>query len=207
MMYFTADLHYGHDNIVKYCNRPVLSAEEEAALKSGANFKISPETRVRHHNLIVNSINARVREEDTLWVIGDCVSRHLADEFRAAIRCRDLRLVRGNHDTPHIEGIFTQVHDIAHVWVGDGRHGKRWLTLCHYPMKSWFKSNRGSVMLHGHCHGNMAHEPNELILDVGVDPCLFTPLSTTDVLRFAKWPRYHWLLYLSALALGKVKTP
>ena len=46
------------------------------------------------------------------------------------------------------------------------------LTLCHYPLVSWNKKPYGSIMLHGHCHGNIDGfnvESEELRFDVGID--------------------------------------
>jgi len=174
-MYFTADLHYGHDNIVKHCRRPALSPEERRRLDAGEDFRVSAGTRQAHHDWLVDGVNSAVGRNDVLWVLGDCVARRDAEEFRSRVRCKDLRLVRGNHDAPHTESIFTQVHDLFNLFWGG-----KWLVLCHYPMKSWYKSHRGSYQLHGHCHGNLPPH-DDLQMDVGVD-VLGRPVSVDEVL-------------------------
>lgn len=50
--YVTADPHYGHDNIRKYCGRPFATVEE------------MNEKQIRNHNEIVKS-------GDTVYVAGD----------------------------------------------------------------------------------------------------------------------------------------
>lgn len=52
MIYFTADTHFGHENVIRFCDRPFSSANEmdEAMI---ANW------------------NARVKGDDTVYVLGD----------------------------------------------------------------------------------------------------------------------------------------
>jgi len=47
LIYFTADLHFGHENIIRYCNRPFTSAYEmDAVLMSNWNAAINPGNEV-----------------------------------------------------------------------------------------------------------------------------------------------------------------
>ena len=51
-IWYRADTHFGHDNIIKYCNRPFTSAAQmDAALMENLRAKVGP--------------------EDTLWIVGD----------------------------------------------------------------------------------------------------------------------------------------
>ena len=50
--FFIADCHFGHKNIIKYCDRPYSSVEE------------MDET-------ILNNINKTVFPSDTLYILGD----------------------------------------------------------------------------------------------------------------------------------------
>ena len=38
-VWFTADTHFGHGNIIKYCQRPFLSPEEFAATRDDPRFQ------------------------------------------------------------------------------------------------------------------------------------------------------------------------
>lgn len=67
MIYFTADTHFGHENVIRFCDRPFSSANEmdEAMI---ANW------------------NARVRGNDTVYILGDMFFsfNKCGDEFAAS---------------------------------------------------------------------------------------------------------------------------
>lgn len=49
MDFFTSDTHFGHVNIIKYCNRPFGSVPEmNAAMIAGWNRHVGPDDTVYH---------------------------------------------------------------------------------------------------------------------------------------------------------------
>jgi len=58
-------------------------------------------------------------------------------------------------------------------------HGQA-IVLCHYDLRVWNRSNRGSWHLYGHSHGRLPEVPASLSIDVGVD--------THDHVRLASEP-------------------
>ena len=52
MLYFTADLHLGHANIIRHCGRPFASVEDM-------------------DRCLIDNWNRRVRPEDTVYILGD----------------------------------------------------------------------------------------------------------------------------------------
>lgn len=175
MIWFTSDLHLGHENIIGYSHRPFENAEAMGVA-------------------IIRGINDTVGAEDTLWVLGDvCMGRDKVGScsaFLSQLVCQDVRLVKGNHDLKDgslmLEAGFAEVYDLTQIGVG----GRQRVTLCHYPLLSWDKRAHGSMMLHGHIHseGMGYNEENRkngvLRYDVGVDANGYAPVSIDDIKRF-----------------------
>lgn len=144
MIYFTADTHFNHRNIINFCQRP-FGVDEVDEMNA----------------CILDAINAKVQQKDELWHLGD-FGLHLKDEdvkkFLARIHCKNVRLIFGNHDS-HQAG-----HQFQHVYQA---HVIKWnhqsFYLSHYPLRSW----REHFQLHGHEHGTMPPLAGQL--DVGVD--------------------------------------
>lgn len=159
--FFTSDLHFFHNNIIGYCNRPYTSVEQM-------------------NRALVDNWNSVVDYTDTVWVLGD-VSFGRPDE--TAHLLRQLKgtkyLVMGNHDRKgKCEKLkwldhFTGVYDYVRLKVDDMR-----FVLCHFPFRSW---ERGYVNLHGHMHSS----PDKPYsgwkqYDVGVDNNNHTPVLAQD---------------------------
>jgi calcineurin-like phosphoesterase family protein len=218
-IWFTADTHFGHANIIKFQHRPFLSPEDQAVLEanggvwhygdtkgpSASPHKISRDSLDLMHKELIHQINAHVRPEDTLWHLGDVgfFSHRVPFEGAwgalAAIRCRNMHLVWGNHDDrkitdPHHRGIadyFQSVQDLAEIAVKNQK-----IVLCHYAMATWNKSHRGSWHLYGHSHAQAEEKldnalPGRRSMDVGVDNAyrllgVFRPFSFEEIRDFLK---------------------
>ena len=81
--WFTADTHFSHANIIKYCKRPF-------------------EDTVAMNNQIVSNINELVSGDDELWILGD-IAMGLLDESLPIVKKINAKkiLVAGNHDRCH----------------------------------------------------------------------------------------------------------
>ena len=179
-VWFTADTHFGHANIIKYCQRPFLSEEECRLAKEQprGSWRVSKATVIAHDESLLEAINARVDVNDILWVIGDfCWGEYSnAEAYRRRIRCKDVRLVWGNHDHRSIAPLFSRAMEQGMINV---RRQKIWLN--HYPMRSWDRAFHGSWHLYGHVHARLQEEDrnvrHRLTRDVGVDACDYRPIS------------------------------
>jgi calcineurin-like phosphoesterase family protein len=160
-IWFTADFHLGHKNIIRYCNRPFESVEK-------MNYTI-PER-----------LNACVKANDILYTLGDfCIGpKARAAELRRQIRCKKIFAVPGNHDkeTRKLIQEFSWLNDLAEVSL----NGQR-VVLCHYAMRVWNQSSRGAWHLYGHSHGRLLDVATSLSLDIGVDTHDFRPRHFDEV--------------------------
>ena len=124
---------------------------------------------------IINNINECVGEDDILWHLGDFSFgrrknfMETAKKYRDRIKCRNVHLIRGNHDNPGIGVLFRSMYESHEVKV-KSKH----IVLSHYSYAFWNKSHYGSWSLYGHAHGTAEcwldeHMPGRLSVDVGVD--------------------------------------
>jgi calcineurin-like phosphoesterase family protein len=171
--FFTSDLHFGHANIIRFCERPYASVEEmDAAL--------------------INNWNARVHAHDVVWVLGDVSFHHPQQTFEILSQLKGFKkLVLGNHDKSirkqkHLYDCFTEVYDgFKEVYLQDEEvHTPLFAVLCHYPMLSWNRSFHGSLHLHGHMHNRQPIKDGETMkrLDVGVDAHQYRPITLQEVI-------------------------
>jgi calcineurin-like phosphoesterase family protein len=183
-VWFTADTHFGHGNIIKYCQRPFLSRDEEAATRADprAKLRLSAETVHRHDTALLDAINERVGIDDHLWIVGDFCWGGFAEAraYRDRIRCANVFLVWGNHDCGEIAPVFSDTIDQGMIRV-EGQE----IWLNHYPMRSWNKAFHGSWHVYGHVHGRLQREDDAktafLVKDVGVDACDYRPISFAEL--------------------------
>lgn len=182
--WFTADTHFGHANIIKYCQRPFLSDEEVALLddQPRGKWRVSKETIHRHDQALLDAINGSVQKGDTLWILGDfCWGKFReAKRYVDKIKCHKVNLVWGNHDDRTVGQAFSKTIEQGMVSV---RGQKIWLN--HYPMRSWDRRFHCSWHLYGHVHGRLVGEdqdrPIMLTRDVGVDACEYRPVSFDEL--------------------------
>lgn len=181
MIYLTSDLHLGHSNIIKHCNRPFENIE-----------KMNEE--------LIKNINNMVKQNDELFILGDFYygDRHIQSifEFAQKIKCKRIHLIRGNHETDLDElleynekyKIFESISSYREI-----NYEKRKIILCHFPFMdhSWNKAQHGSIDLHGHIHSSSRYnleqkEKGILRYDVGVDANDYYPVLLDNILEFFK---------------------
>lgn len=165
--FFVSDMHFGHNNIIKYCNRPYT------------NVKTMDDALVRNWN-------STVGPNDTVYHLGDWA-------FHNFERIGELRgniiSIPGNHDQerekkilPFLANGFTQ--EIHYVKITPDIR----FVMCHYPLETWKRTYQ--YHLHGHTHGTInegykgyrGNIPNRL--DVGIDAIkLYRPIHLDEVIK------------------------
>lgn len=152
-LFFYADGHFGHGNIIRFCNRPFQSIKEmDRALIEGWNSRVTP--------------------NDTVWHLGDFSFRGKDPEHYLKRLNGKIHLILGNHDklskVIHLKREEEpRFHSIENLHLL--HHNKQEIVLCHYAMRVWNKSHHGSWHLYGHSHSTIEDKPWGKSMDVGVD--------------------------------------
>lgn len=178
--YYTSDHHFGHLNIIRFCDRP---------------FADVPTMNAR----LVELWNETVTDDDTVWVLGDVALGALDDSLACVGRLAGHKiLVPGNHDRcwvgeralrkgepearerrraaareRYLSAGFAEIHDLpAPVTVG-GRPAE----LSHFPFEGdshgedrfveYRPVDRGGWVVHGHVHDTWRQRGRQI--NVGVD--------------------------------------
>jgi calcineurin-like phosphoesterase family protein len=151
--FFTADEHYGHANIIKYCKRHFFSVKE------------MDEEMIKKHNEVVTA-------EDIVIHIGDFTlkDKKYADDIARRLTGKHIFL-RGSHDY-WLEDTFC-----LDIW--EKNIEGYYIVACHYNMRIWPRSHYNSWQLFGHSHGKSEEVGKQL--DVGVDTHNFYPYSFKEI--------------------------
>ena len=187
MIWYTADLHFGHANIIRYCNRPFNSVDEM-------------------NEALIDRWNAVVAPDDIVMVLGDFAMGRIDDTLPLAARLAgDKVLIPGNHDRcwfghydpdskrrawvqRYLDAGFSGVSPYGSqgMFLADGA---RPVTAHHFPYAgdsgpedrySEFRPpDRGGWLLHGHVHD--AWKVNGRQINVGCDVWGYRPVSTPEI--------------------------
>lgn len=138
-IFFTSDLHLGHESILRYTDR-------------GLYF----DNIADHDEWIVNRINEYVSEKSVLYILGD-VSMHnkwKSAELIERLQCNNKHLIFGNHDDGKREfyaksELFVSVQDRLIIKA----YSKN-IVMDHFPLAEWPSGHHGFWHLHGHTHGS-----------------------------------------------------
>jgi len=96
MIWFTADTHFGHRNIIKYCSRPFKDVDEM-------------------DNEMIKRWNACVQPNDTIYHLGDfCLKKRLVTNYLTLLHGKIIRL-RGSHDEGDLPYMIELSMPEAHV--------------------------------------------------------------------------------------------
>jgi calcineurin-like phosphoesterase family protein len=170
MVYFTSDLHFGHENIIKYSNRPYDSVETM-------------------NKALINNWNDTVGHDDEIYILGDLTGdTGQAKRYLPALNGKKY-MIAGNHDkwlnTPEeIDFYFEWIKEYAVI----NAKGFKWV-LFHYPIMEWAGFYKGSIHLHGHVHNRpvlSSLNPSTIrVFNVGVDVNEYKPVSMDEIIRRA----------------------
>lgn len=155
--FFTSDTHFGHANIIEYSKRPYKDVKEM-------------------DEALVKNWNETVSPTDTVYHLGDVI---FSKDHSILKRLNGtINFLYGNHD----KGASWAALDYEEI-----KYKGVLFVLCHYPLLTWNKARRGSIHLHGHCHGTVNHLNTDLRrFDVGVDVYNYRPVSIDQIIQEAE---------------------
>lgn len=134
-IFYIADMHLGHENIIRLCDRPFKNADEM-------------------DKVLIDNYNSVVTDEDDVYFIGD-VSFKGKDPVEYLKQLKGKKhLIGGNHDSairknPAARKMFVSIDDYKEI-----SDGKRQVILFHYPIAEWNGYFRNSYHIYGHIHNN-----------------------------------------------------
>jgi len=168
--FITSDLHLGHDNAIKYCNRPFRDGEHQ-------------------NESLIRNWKERVRDTDTVYHLGDFCFRGGAEGGLTKAQVWESQLtgkiihIMGNHDKNNsVKGIITHaISEFANMTF----------LMCHRPpMMKPEVPEFCDFVLCGHVHNlwKYQYDPNgEInvpIINVGVDVWNYRPIKLHEIIVF-----------------------
>lgn len=158
--WIVSDTHFGHDNIVRYCDRPE-----------------------NHEQVIVQKWNALVEDDDIVLHLGDLIFNNLkGSEYARQLKGRKF-LLRGNHDnhssTWFLDRGFTRLPIKTLFWA----YGKERVLFSHEPDTSTIP---WTINIHGHIHNNGWESTIDLTRDyrnVSIEVMDYRPVRLKDILE------------------------
>ena len=163
MLYFISDEHFGHSNILKYCNRPFKNVFEM-------------------NNVLIKNFNKKVKKDDLCYHLGDFCFRSInskgnGEKIKAKDYIKKLNgehiFIEGNHDFDGRNSLKTRNQEII-LRIANIR-----VQLIHDPE---FAKVDYPLVLHGHVHEKWLCKElkycgkKSLLINVSVDVWDFKPI-------------------------------
>lgn len=171
-VWFTSDTHFGHENIIRFCNRPFINAAEMNAE-------------------LIRRWRETVPDDGIIFHLGDFAhgSSRLWNDILNALPGHKY-LILGNHDMKAIRQGFMSHFELVTQQMTI-RVGGQAIVLNHNPFLCYGGSYRNVWQLFGHVHSGPAshtgldHPRLKMLFprqyDVGVDNNDYRPISFADV--------------------------
>ena len=164
-VFLTADMHFGHTNIIKYENRPFVSAETmDAAIIKNWNNVVSKKDRV----IVVGDVSF-YNKEKTTEIIQQLYGRKM--------------LIKGNHDSRNnswwTDVGFEEVSNYSIIF-------KEWFIIQHEP-PTYINDAMPFFWIYGHVHGtDMYKTITKNTACVCVERWNYTPVDFEKIIELAK---------------------
>lgn len=168
-VFFTADQHFGHKNIIEYCNRPFSDVEEM-------------------NEALIENWNKTVDNNDKIFVLGDFAlgSSENIIKWGRALKGNKM-LILGNHDraskSVYLEAGFKEVSTYPIVW--------NWVYILSHAPICWdralpvYEGTKEPYFcnIHGHIHDNPTEMDPTGRCCVCVERTDYKPINVKEMLK------------------------
>ena len=166
MIYYTSDLHFGHANIIRFCNRPF------------ADVKAMDDA-------LIAAWNERVTNSDKVYIVGDLMFRAEQPPETYLDKLKGKKyLIIGNHDKSWMNKVKLDKYFESVERIMVFANGRNKVTLCHYPMMCF----EGAYLIYGHIHNNKTDNYWPLLrtmdnaLNAGVEVNNYQPVTFDELI-------------------------
>lgn len=165
MNYYISDLHFEHNNIIKFCDRPWNNV-------------------IDMNEALISNWNARVNKDDHVYILGDiCMS--VSGFINYVERLNGTKhIILGNHDPKNIQKRPIK-NTIFHELIHSVREGDLKVVLCHYPIHEWNGYYHGVYHFYGHVHGTRISH-HERAFEVCCDVINYEPKTFAEIIAMEK---------------------
>lgn len=185
-IFVTADHHFGHENIIRFCERPFKSVEEmDRTLIDNWNEVIKPGNTVYHLGdfTLGGFSEARKYFRQLNGDIRVLANRWHHDKRWLPVQLPDSEMFRilsmSDSASTEYHAPITILPPLVILEVDIKDTHPLAITLCHYPLAVWDRQHYGAWALGGYTHA--PYETSEFILNIGVDCTNYYPISLGDV--------------------------
>lgn len=136
MKYYTGDLHFGHETILRFDNRPFADVDEM-------------------DRVLIENWNSRVTKNDQVYILGD-IALHNEKPYSWYLSQLNgqKHLIVGNHDRKLLKDKDAMEYFVSVAHYLELTDEKSRIVLCHYPIAEWNNFYRNSYHIYGHIHNN-----------------------------------------------------
>lgn len=186
MIWYTADTHFGHLNVINFCDRPFDDVD--------------------HMNSeLIRLWNEKVDPDDTVIILGDFAMGKIAETLPIAQQLNGHKVLQlGNHDRPWIGNRHNagkqvrwnrEYHDVGFTLMYnmsfEGMIGDHDVVMSHFPytgdshdedrFEEFRPTDDGKILLHGHVHDGW--KVNDRMINVGIDVWDYAPVSEPELVN------------------------
>ncbi len=138
-IFFTGDLHFGHENVIAFDNRPFATVEEMDAE-------------------LIRRWNNKVGKGDLVYVLGDFIWKTRNDDAPSLVKSLNgqIILIKGNHDrflhNAKAKDALAGLKDYDDICVELENGTKKRVILSHYFIPMYNGHRHQAIHLHAHSH-------------------------------------------------------